>query len=125
MSSHTGEDGSLRWIVGSNGDYYVTAGKTGYLDTTQMYSLACTLDKCEVLYISFSNTIIDIRSVELFGSCIWSNPDVKMLRSLSLCPTITTPKHRLLALLWSFSSFHRFLAHRFFFWINRKLMQRY
>ena len=124
MSSHTGEDGSLRWIVQSNGDYYVTAGKTGYFDTAQMYSLACTLDKCEVLYLSFSNTIIDIRSVELFGTCIWSNPDVKMLRSLSPCLTITTLKHRLLALLWSFSSFHRFPAQLFFFWIRWKLMQR-
>ena len=50
VRSSTGEGGVLEWEVGANGNYFVTAGKVGYFNSTRMYSLACSLNNCEVLY---------------------------------------------------------------------------
>ena len=51
VRSSTGEGGVLQWEVRANGDYSVTAGKLGYFNATQTFSLLCSLDNCQVLLI--------------------------------------------------------------------------
>ena len=72
VRSSTGEGGDLQWDVGANGDYSVTARKVGYFNATQMFSLSCSLDNCEVQYIKiftgFIDMLVTLRSVKPLGN---------------------------------------------------------